>query len=420
MSRNEAGSTTRTTPAPQTTLVTAIGFGLLTLSYVINAIDRQVFYPLLPEIRDDLGLSLAQGGLLATGFTLGMALAGLPAGYLIDRFSRKPVLLVSIFIYSIGTLVTPLAAGFADMAAYRLLSGLGEGMQSAAIAVTIASYFYTRRTFALGLLGAAFGLGSFVGPVIGTGIATQTGSWRSPFVLFGCSGLAVMLLIALCVRRGLTEAVAGVGRRAELPFDHLPESSYNRNTIALAVTAAVTGLVFYGFLGLFPTYLRSELHFSSGQAALATSFVGLGSILSLFWGWLGDRVNQRNLLICTYVGTSLSAFLLFNGTGAPVWEYIFAFTMGTAASGSAFANCNSVLQRSVRPHQVGKAAGIFVTSYYGAAAVSGFIFAELTTAIGWRQAALWQLSVLPIVAIAALTRVDMRKVLASSPGARNA
>lgn len=56
-----------------------VGFLLIVLSYMVNAMDRQVFPPLLPNIREEYGFSLEQGGLLATNFTLGMALAGLPA-----------------------------------------------------------------------------------------------------------------------------------------------------------------------------------------------------------------------------------------------------------------------------------------------------------------------------------------------------
>src|SRR6201999_367470 len=59
------------------------GLSLLALSYLVNALDRQVFYPLLPEISGSYGFSLSQGGLLATGFTLGIAVAGLPAGHLV-------------------------------------------------------------------------------------------------------------------------------------------------------------------------------------------------------------------------------------------------------------------------------------------------------------------------------------------------
>jgi MFS family permease len=113
-------------------LVVATGFLVMAISFMVNAMDRQVFAPLLPTIRTEYGFTLPAGGLLATGFTLGMAFAGLPTGYLVDRFSRKTVLVVSIVIYSLGTLATPLASGWVDMSAYRILSGFGAVSPSAA------------------------------------------------------------------------------------------------------------------------------------------------------------------------------------------------------------------------------------------------------------------------------------------------
>ena len=53
-------------------------FGLLLASYAINAMDRQIFPLLLTDVRKEYGFSLADGGLLSTIFTLGMAAAGVP------------------------------------------------------------------------------------------------------------------------------------------------------------------------------------------------------------------------------------------------------------------------------------------------------------------------------------------------------
>ncbi|UOZ03463.1 MFS transporter [Amycolatopsis sp. WQ 127309] len=387
------------------------GFALMAISFMINAMDRQVFYPLLPEISKAHHFSLSQGGLLATGFTLGVAAAGVPAGYLVDKFSRKTVLVASIFVYSVGTIVTPLAAGFADMAVYRLISGAGEGMQAAALYAALSSYFFVRRSLAFGALGVAFGAGVFFGPLIGTDLATSFGTWHAPFYVFGGAGLVITLLIGISVRRGLTDAVAEPEAGATGTFDHLPTSAYNRNTLLLALAAIGGGLAFYGFLGLYPTYLRTELHFTAGQAALATSLVGAGATMSLPTGWLGDRYDQRKILLVTYIGVAVSGWLLFNGPTTPGWQYVFAFTMGTFTAGSLFTNCNSTMQRSVRPTHVGRAAGLFVATYYVAAAVSGFVFAELVGGLGWRHAALWQLTIMPLAILVPLWFLDPAKII---------
>lgn len=397
-----------TTPTP---VAVAVGFAVLCASYMLNAMDRQIFYPLLPEIRQEFGFSLEQGGLLATGFTLGLALAGLPAGYLVDRLSRKTIILISVLVYSLGTLAIPLAAGFADMSAYRLISGVGEGVQATALYAVIGAFFFHRRAVAAGVVGVAFGAGIFLGPLLGTRIATAWGDWRGPFFVFAAAGLLMCLLIAATVDKRMTEAVTGAAARTAGSFDHVPASPYNRNTLGLGIACAVSGLVFYGFLGLYPTFLREELGFSAGQAALAVSCSGFGAMMALPAGWLGDRVSQRNLLAVAFVATSVVAFFTYQvATSAPA-QYALAFLMGTFASGFLFTNCTTAMQRAVRPEHVGRGAGLFMLSYYVAAAFSGLLFARLVAGLGWTGAGLWQLTVLPALGLVGLALVDPARMV---------
>jgi MFS family permease len=396
-----------------------VGFAVLCLSYLLNAADRQVFYPLLPEIREEFGFSLDESGLLATGFTLGLALTGIPAGYLLDRMSRRTIVVVSVVVYSLGTTAIPFAAGFADMAVYRLVSGIGEGVQATAIYAVIGAYFFHRRALAAGFIGVAFGLGVFLGPVVGQALAAGGGTWRTPFYLFGAVGLVVAAVILVAVPRVMSEAVAGrapAGSTAAT-FDHLPVTPYNRNTLAFGITSAVSGLVFYGFLGLYPTFLREQLGFDPGQAALAASLVGFGAMTALPVGWLADRLDQRLLMAVGFVGTSVTALFAYRFADGAAAQYVLAFLMGTFASGVLFTNCATVLQRSVRPEHVGRGAGLFTLTYYVAAAFSGLLFARLVAGMGWDGAGLVQLTVLPLVGLAALALVDPRRMLLP-PGVR--
>src|SRR5262249_2225955 len=99
-----------------------LGITIVLGSYVINAMDRTLFPLILPEVRREEGFDLPQAGLMATVFTIGMALAGLPSGYLLRRFTRKAVVQFGILAFSAATLVTVLAAGFVDMLLYRALT----------------------------------------------------------------------------------------------------------------------------------------------------------------------------------------------------------------------------------------------------------------------------------------------------------
>ncbi|MGW6912046.1 MFS transporter [Streptomyces sp. NPDC054940] len=399
-----AGETQERNRPPLSRPMIGVGFLLIVLSYMVNAMDRQVFPPLLPNIREDYGFSLEQGGLLATNFTLGMALAGLPAGYLLDRFRRKTVLLVSIVIYSLGTMATPLATGFADMSAYRVVSGFGEGMQSAAIFAAMGAFFAHRRGLAFGVIGAGYSIGVFIAPLIGVRLMSTHGTWHSPFYVFGAAGLLIAAVSLFLVKTGLTEtSVEKVV--ATKTYEHMPTSAYNRNTIALAVHSVVSGVAIYGFLGLYPTYLITSLHYSTEQAALAMSLLGFGGMTAIFGGWLGDRVNQRTLLIVSLLAVSAISVCIYETQAGVGVQCVFAFLMGAFGLGFIYPNTNSAIQRAVRPEQIGRASGLFVSSYYGPAAFSGLLFAALVDSFGWSQAGLLQVTVLPLLAVAALVFV---------------
>lgn len=378
-----------------------VGFLLVVLSYMVNAMDRQVFPPLLPNIRAEYGFSLEQGGLLATNFTLGMALAGLPAGYLLDRFRRKTVLLVSIVIYSLGTMATPLATGFADMTLYRVVSGFGEGMQSAAIFAALGAFFAHRRGLAFGIIGMGYSIGVFIAPLIGVRLMSAHGTWHSPFYLFGAAGLLIAAACLFLVKTGLTEHSVEkvVSTRT---YEYMPASAYNRNTVALAVHSVISGVAIYGFLGLYPTYLITSLHYTSEQAALAMSLLGFGGMSAVLGGWLGDRVNQRNLLIGSMLAISAISVCIYETQAGVGLQCVFAFLMGAFGLGFVYPNTNSAMQRSVRPEQIGRASGLFVTSYYGTAAFSGLLFAALVDSFGWSRAGLLQVMALPLLGVLAL------------------
>lgn len=402
-----------------TPVLVAVGFAVLCASWMLNAMDRQVFYPLLPQIREELGFSLTESGFLATSFTLGLAIAGFTAGFLVDRWSRKTVMMVSVIVFSVGTGLVALSTGFVDMALYRLLSGLGEGVQATALYAIIGAYFFHRRAFAAGFVGVAFGAGIFLGPLVGVPFATQWGTWRAPFLLFAALGIVMVILIAVFVKREMSEAEAGRTGALELrAFDYMPTAIVNRNVVVLGIGAALAGTVFYGYLGLYPTYLVENLGFDPGQSSLAVAMGGLGAMLALLFGWFGDRYPQKWVLMVSFAGTALVALPMYTIATAPVAQYVLSFLIGAFASGGLFTNFSTALQRSVRPESVGRGQGVFVLTYYVAAAFSGTAFGALVGGIGWSGAGLLQIVGVSVVGavlmlfVDASTMIDKRRVAA--------
>jgi DHA1 family inner membrane transport protein len=380
-------------------------FSVLLASYVINAMDRQLFPLLAPDVRREYGFSLSKIGLLSTIFTIGLAVAGLPTGYLLARLSRKAVLQVGIGIFSVGTILTILSTGFPDMLAYRAATGVGEGMQFTVLLAIASNYFAGRRAAAMGWINFCFALGSVISPVLGGLALDAYRNWRIPMLLFGCLGLLVLAVVALTVKPQFTETQNGSIERAALGG---APTVFNRNTVLLTLMSLIGGLVIYGYLGMYPTFLRESLHYSSTAAGTVMSAFGVGAMGSILGGWLGDRWSPRFLLGAAFLCSGGLGYLLFHGSETMKVQLVLSFAWGLVVSGTIHVNLAGYHVKAVRSDLASRAAGIFVTSLYGSATVAGYLMGAIAAHGGWHRAGEVQLLLLSLVggALALILRPD--------------
>jgi MFS transporter, DHA1 family, inner membrane transport protein len=370
---------------------------VLLFSYVINAMDRQLFPLLAPDVRREYGFSLAGIGLLSTIFTLGMAVAGLPTGYLLARLSRKAVLQIGIAIFSAGTILTVVAHGFADMLTYRAATGIGEAMELTALLAIAANQFTRNRAAAVGSVNSCFALGAIIGPILGGLLLSAYRSWRIPMIFFGLLGAATMVLIALVVRRSFTETLAETLGESQ-PNDDVRGAPRlaNRNTILLTLMSLIGGLVIYGYLGMYPTFLREALHYTPAAAGAVVGGFGLGALGSVAGGWLGDRSSPRQVLSAAFLCAAVLGYLLFH-TSALAIQVGLSFAWGLVVSGTIYVNLAGYHVKSVRSHLANRTSGIFVTSLYGSAAFGGYLMGWIVGRSGWVTAGEVQLTALSLL-----------------------
>ncbi|HEX3474108.1 MAG TPA: MFS transporter [Kofleriaceae bacterium] len=380
-------------------------FVVLLLSYVINAMDRQIFSVLAADVRQALSIDLPRIGLAATIFTLGMGLAGLPTGYLLAKMSRRNVTVIGLAVFSVATYLTASSQGLGDLLIYRFLSGLGEAMQLTALLAIGTTYFYRHRAVAASALNFTFGIGAILGPNIGAAILHHH-DWKAPFMAFGIAGLPALILIVLFVRSWFTEAAPATGAqpaaaaaRSDRDEANAASSLTARKPLLLALATVFTGLAIYGYLGLYPTYLREGLHFTPQQAGLCVSFYGLGALLSLIGGWLGDKYNYRKLLFISLIISAISGGLAFTPLGSDVSLHaVVSFVFGAAISGMGYANLSAGLIKSIIRAKASQASGLFVASLYIPAAFAGYLLGRMKGPLGWTTAGILQLAGSAVVA----------------------
>jgi MFS family permease len=175
---------------------------------------------------------------------------------------------------------------------------------------------------------------------------------------------------------------------------------------ATALTAVATGfwdLLVYRFVSGVGETMQLAAPLAIGtayfkQAALAVSMYGLGALLSLFGGWLGDRFDFRILLAVSLGLSAICGYALFSGVVSLAAHVILSFVFGGAISGMVYANLSAGVITSVKSQIVGQGSGLFVASLYIPAAFAGYLLGALAVHLGWSAAALIQLSGFSVLA----------------------
>jgi DHA1 family tetracycline resistance protein-like MFS transporter len=165
----------------------AILFIIVTI--VIDAMGIGLIIPVMPDLLQEVGsadLSTAAlwGGVLSTAFAVMQFLFGPVIGGMSDRFGRRPVLLLSLIVMALDYLVMAVAGSIWLLLVGRLLGGITSATQATANAYMADISAPEDRAANFGLIGAAFGVGFVLGPLIG-GVLAELGT-RAPFFAAAC------------------------------------------------------------------------------------------------------------------------------------------------------------------------------------------------------------------------------------------
>jgi MFS family permease len=375
--------------------IAIVMYSVMLLSYALMAANRFLLPTVASNVRQEFGFTLAQTGLLTTVFTVGLGLGGLPTAYLLSRFSRKTVLLCGIAIFSSAVALTTLATGFWTLLLCLAVMGAGMAMEATVMFALAASYFYRSRAAAIGSVNFCYGLGGIAAPLVASWLLKTYGNWRSPMVMFGLAGYVMIVLIALVVRQWFSETRRATEARAVAGG---ASSLMNRNTILLTIISLIYGLVLYGFLGMYVTFLREELKFTATTAGSVYSFFGAGALLSILGGWLGDKLSPKVVLTTAFLATALLGYAFVHAGDSVALQRTLTFAYGVVGSAILYVNLAGYHVKAVESGLASRGSGMFVTSLYGSSAAAGYLMGWFAHQIGWVAAFGIQISLFSIIA----------------------
>ena len=170
--------------------------GLVGLAHGMSHFFQLALPSMFPLLRAEFDVSFAALGALAGVFYLGSGLTQFAAGFAVDRFGGRPVLLAGLGLVAGGTILASLAPGIGWLYPIAALMGIGNGVfHPADFAILNASVAPKRLGHAYSTHGIGGNLGYALSPVLCYGLGSALG-WRPALALFGVAGLVVLGLIA--------------------------------------------------------------------------------------------------------------------------------------------------------------------------------------------------------------------------------
>jgi MFS family permease len=318
---------------------------VLALVNVVNWADRQVVPILFPGIRNDIGLTDTQLGIVGgLAFSVIYAVASFGFGWAADHTIRRHVIVFGLVIWSLATAAGGIAAGFGSLFAARLFTGAGEAsLYPAAMSLIAERFPVAGRGRAMGVFGASAAVGGGLGVALG-GYLAETVGWRNVFFLYGAAGLLLAPLVLTIPEAPRSPHGEG---RSEPPMRVLGVLIRDRRLLMVWAAGLVMMAGGFGYASWVPSFFVRTRGFAIAEAGYFFGMAALcgGVVGGLLGGVLADRFRRARLagelalsalaaalavplVAAVLVGTS-TPVLVAAGLLGPVVIYAFFPPLGT-------------------------------------------------------------------------------------------
>jgi MFS transporter, ACS family, L-galactonate transporter len=282
-----------------------LALSLLVVAGTLNYVDRATLSIANPLIRHDLGLSIADMGLLLSAFLWAYAFSQLPGGALTDRIGPRRLLGLGLLVWSLAQGAAGIVASFWQFVVARVFLGAGEAPMFSGAARVVRDWWNVHdRALPTGIWNCSSSLGPTIAPPLLTVLMLQFG-WRWMFVIMGIAGVIVALLWYGIYREvneaGLSEPEAHYLTEDEEQRE--PEQRVSFREWRRLFRYRVTWGLIFGFFGivymvwLFQAWLPGYLEIQRHMSVRATGFVAAipyacGVVGSIGAGWVTDRLMR--------------------------------------------------------------------------------------------------------------------------------
>ncbi len=283
---------------------------------MLDSFDVMLYSLVLAAVMAELHLSKGSAGLLGSMTLVAAAMGGLCFGLIADRFGRTRALMLSVLLYAVFTAACGLANGFAELAVFRILLGLGMGGEWASGASLVSETWPAEhRGKALGLMQSSWAIGYALAAVVAALVMPVWG-WRGVFFVG-----VVPAFFTLWIRRGVEEPAVWREGRAQVAsgagagFGDLFRGRMLPLTVALTLMNACCLFGWWGFNLWVPAYLslpeaKGGVGLSSHTMTWIVVTMQVGMWLGyVSFGYISDALGRKRV----YVAYLLAAAVLLTG-----------------------------------------------------------------------------------------------------------
>ena len=349
----------------------AIGFIFITM--LIDITGLGIIIPVIPTlikelINGDISEAAKYGGWLTFAYAITQFIFAPLIGSLSDKYGRRPIILISLFGFSLDYLLLSLAPTITWLFVGRIIAGVTGASITTASAYIADISTNENRTKNFGLIGAAFGLGFIIGPVIG-GLLGQYGS-RVPFY-----AAAVLCMVNFLYGYFvLPESLSKENRRAfswkrANPVGALLNLKKYPNLIGLIIAIFILYVASHAVQSNWSFYTIYRFNWSEKMVGISLGIVGL--LVGLVQGGLIRYTNPRlGNEKSIYIGMALYTLGMFLFAFASQSWMMFVFLIPYCLGGIAGPALQAVVSQEVSPSEQGEIQGT-LTSLMSASSIIG-------------------------------------------------
>ncbi|MBE0619742.1 MAG: MFS transporter [Burkholderiales bacterium] len=299
--------------------------GLVGFAHLFSHFLQLILAPLFPLLKDEFGVGYAALGLMVSVMYTVSGISQTMAGFIVDRYGARRVLLFGMATFSLALLLTGLATSYWMLVAIAVLAGIGNSVfHPADFAILNAKVNPKRLGYAFSTHGIGGNFGWLAAPVFSIGISTAYG-WRAAVISAGVLGLLITAVIAS--RAVLADAQSdAAGQRSKA--QRAGASGLKDDVRGLLSAPVLKCFAFFTFhsmalIGLqtFSVSVTTALYGAplvTASAAL-TGFLFGGIVGMVAGGFVAARSTRHNLVAAAGMLTGAALTLLLASGALPLW-----------------------------------------------------------------------------------------------------